>query len=94
MSKGTNSSKVEKGDIIAVKRVGKSPRGFSKALGRSKTVICNYLKCPNKYGTIKPTDKPEKILPQFKRRLFREVKIKKYLNIRIIDISIWFSLQY
>ena len=76
MTKGTKLSEFEKGGIIALKRVGKSQKEISKALGRSKTVICNYLKSPNKNGTRKPTDRPEKLSPQFKRRIVCEVKKK------------------
>ena len=61
MVQGTESSEFEKSEIKALKRVGKSQREISKALGRSKTVICNYLKSPNKHGTRKPTVKPEKL---------------------------------
>ena len=46
--KGTKLSEFEKGEITALKRVGKSQREISKGLGRNKTVICNYLKSPNK----------------------------------------------
>ena len=51
MVKGTKLSEFEKGKITALKRVGKAQREFSKALGRSRTVIYNYLKSPNKYRT-------------------------------------------
>ena len=53
MAKGTKLSEFEKGKIIALKTVRKSHREISKVLGCSKTVICNYLKSPNKYGTRK-----------------------------------------
>ena len=49
-------------------------REISKALGHSKTVICNYLKSPNKYGTRKLTGRSEKLSPQFKRRFVCKVK--------------------
>ena len=62
--------------VTALKRVGKSQREILKVLGRSKTVICNYLKSPYKYGTRKPTGRPEILWPQFKRRNAREVKKK------------------
>ena len=75
MAKGTKLSEFEKGEITALKRVGKSQRDISKVLGRGKTVICNYLKRPNKYGTRRLTIRPE-ISPQFKRRIVREVKKK------------------
>ena len=82
MAKGSKLSEFEKGEITALKRVGKSQREIFKALGCSKTVICNYLKSPNEYGTRKPTDRPEKLSPQFKRRIVCKVKMhKKYWNL-------------
>ena len=62
MTKGTKLSEFEKGEITDPKRVGKSQREISKALGRNKTVICNYVKSPNKYRTRKSTGRPEKII--------------------------------
>ena len=53
MAKGNTLSEFEKGEITALKRVGKSQREVLKALGYSKTVIFHYLKIPNKHGTIK-----------------------------------------
>ena len=53
MPKGSKLSEFEKGKITALKRVEKSEREIFKALGRSKTVIYNYLKRPNKYGKEK-----------------------------------------
>ena len=76
MAKGTKLSEFEKGEISALERVGKFQKEFSKALERSKTVIINFLKTPNKYGTRKPTGRSEKISPEFKRRIVREVKKK------------------
>ena len=76
MAKGTKLPEFEKGEITALKRVGKSEREILKALGCSKTVICNFLKSPNKYGTRKLTGRPEKLSPQFKRRIVCEVKKK------------------
>ena len=69
MAKGTKLSEFENGEITALKRVGISLREISKALGRSKTVIGNYLKSPNKYGTRKATGRPEKLSQQFRRRI-------------------------
>ena len=76
MAKGTKLSEFEKGEITTLKRVGKSQRGILKALGHIKTIICNYLKSPNKYGTRKLSDRPEKLSQQFKRRIVHEVKKK------------------
>ena len=41
MVKGTRLFEFKKGEITALKKVGKSQREISKALGRSKTVIYN-----------------------------------------------------
>ena len=49
----------EKGEFTILKRVGKSQREISKALGHCKTVICNYLKSQNYSRTRKPSDTPE-----------------------------------
>ena len=76
MAKGTKLSEFEICEITAMKRVGKSQKEISKALGRSKTVICNYLESPNKNGTRKPTGWSEKLSPQFKRRVVCKVKKK------------------
>ena len=76
MAKGSKFSEFDKGEITTLKRVVNSQREVLKTLERSKTVICNYLKSPNKYGTRKPTGRPEKLSPQFKRRIVREVKKK------------------
>ena len=95
MAKGTKLPEFEK----ALKRVGKSQKEISKALGRSKTILCNYLKSPNKYGTRKLTGRPEKLSPQFNRRIFREVK-RKTLSTSIFLMLMKFffsskcSLQY
>ena len=48
MAKEAKLCEFEKGEVTALKRVGKSRRKISKALGFSKTVICNYFKNPNK----------------------------------------------
>ena len=51
MAKRTKLSEFEKGKITALKRVRKSRKEIVKALGHNKTMIWNYLKSPNKYGT-------------------------------------------
>ena len=76
MAKGNELFKFKIDEIIALKRVKTSQREISKAFGRSKIVICIYLKSSNKYGTKKMTSKPEKLPPQFKRRVVHEVKRK------------------
>ena len=73
--------------MTALKRVGKSQREISKALRRSNSAICNYLQSPNEYGTRKPTGRPEKLSPQFKRKIVHEVKKENVVSIKNIEIS-------
>ena len=80
MTKGTKLFEIEKGQSIARKRVGKSQRDILKALRHSKTVICNFLKSLNRYGTRKPIGRPEKLSLEFKRRIVREEKSKHHLH--------------
>ena len=77
MAKGAKLSEFEKGKITA-------QREILKVLGCSKTIICNYLKSPNKYGARKPSGKPEKLSPQFRRRIVREVKKKTSWTSKIL----------
>ena len=63
MAKENKLFEFEECEISALKRVRKSRREISKALGRNKTIICNYLKSLNKYGTRKPTVRPQKLSP-------------------------------
>ena len=84
MSKGNKLSEFVKAKITALKRVGESQRKISEALGLIKTVIYNYLKSPNKYGTRKSTGRPKKLSPQFKRRTLNEVKKKTLSTLKIL----------
>ena len=76
MAQGTKLSEFEKGKITALKRIRKPQKEILKALGCSKTIICNYLKNWNKYGTRKLTGRSEKLSPQLKRRIVHKVKKK------------------
>ena len=92
MAKGTKLSEFAKGTITALKKsenLREKFRNFSL-----KTVICNYLKSPNKYGTRKSTGRPEKISPQFKRTIVYEEIRKLKKDIKKIEISCGCSLQY
>ena len=88
MAKGSKVSEFEKGEITALKSVRKSEREILKSLGRSNTIICNYLKSPNKYGTTKLSGRPEKLSPQCNRRIVCKVKKENFINIKNIEISI------
>ena len=88
MAKGIKLSEFEKGEITPLKRVGKSQKEISKALGRSRTVICNYLKSTNKYETSKPTGRREELKK-------KELKKKEnFVNVKNSEISTRCFLQY
>ena len=88
MAKGTKLSEFEKGEITALKRVRKPQREILKALGCSKTVICNYLKSPNKYEARKPTDRLEKLSSQFLEKNCSRNKKENFVNMKNIENSI------
>ena len=93
MAKGIKLSEFQKSDITPLKKFSNSHREISKSLGCSKTAICNYLKIPIKCGIWKPTGRPEKLSPKFKRTV-RELKKKKIVNIKNHEIARRCSLQY
>ena len=66
MAKGTKLYESVKDEITSLKRVRKSQRIISNVLGRSKTIICNYLKSPNKNRARKRTGRSETLSRQFK----------------------------
>ena len=76
MTKGTKLSDFEKGEITARISVGKSLREISKALGRSKTVICYYVKSPYKNETRNPTDRSKNYHHNSREELFAKKKRK------------------
>ena len=88
MAKGTKLFAFEKDEIRVLKRIGKSRRKILKTFERYKTVICNYLKGPNKYRTRKPTGRPEKLSPQFNRRIVREVQKKTSSTSKILKFQV------
>ena len=84
MALRTKLFEFEKGEITALKSFGKSQREISKAFECSKTILCNYLKSPNKYGARKLNGRPEKLSPQFKTRIVRRVKLKTSSTSKIL----------
>ena len=62
----------EKGQDSVHKLEGKSISFMASELSRSGTVVRNYLKDPESYGTRKCPGRPPKITNTARRRLFRE----------------------
>ena len=92
MAKGTKLSEYEKSKITALKRVGKSQGEISEALGRSKSIFCNYMKIPNKYGTKKKKKKNDgqarKIVISIQKKNCSRSKKANFVNIEKIFKSL------
>ena len=71
MAKAKKLSLVERGRIVELHKQGLSQRAIAAKVGRSKTVILNFLKDPEGYGTKKSNGKPKKISPALSRRIRR-----------------------
>lgn len=91
MARGQKLSDIEKGQIIVYKRDGKTNRQIAGLLGRSPTLIDNYVNDPVGYGTRKSTGRPSKVSERDKRRICREASnsvkscstIKKELGLNV-----------
>lgn len=69
MPKGTRLSDYEKGQIRALSDSGSSVSEISRQIGRSRTVITNFLADSLNYGTQKSTGRPPALTPRAKRRI-------------------------
>lgn len=74
MAKGTKLTDFERGRIIELRKQGLSQRAIAAEVGRSKTVILNFLKDPESYGRKKSSGRPKKISPVLSRRIRRTVR--------------------
>lgn len=91
MGIGTNLSEYEKGQIAAFHQQGLSCRQIQQLIGRSKTVINNFLRDPANYGTRKSTGRPSKVSDRDKRQIIRKASnsvascsnIKKDLGLEV-----------
>jgi len=76
MPKGIELNDNEKGQIIAFKKTGLSNRQIARRLGRSKTVVWNFLKKGDAYGEHKRSGRPSKLNKRLKRRILNDVTNK------------------
>ncbi|CDF34225.1 unnamed protein product [Chondrus crispus] len=72
MPKGKQLTDVEKGQILVLHNECLSIREIAESISRSKTVVHNFLKNPPAYGSKKRTERPPKLTPALRRRVFRE----------------------
>lgn len=91
MAKGSKLSEKEKGKIDAYRDVGKSNREIEHLLGRSPTVVDNYVNDPDNYGKKKIRGITKKLSDRDTRRICREAsnstkrcsQIKRDLNLNV-----------
>lgn len=69
MAKAKKLSLFERGRVVELHKQGLSQRAIAAEVGRSKTVIWNFLNDPEGYGTKKSSGRPKKISPALSRRI-------------------------
>uniref|UniRef100_A0AAQ5XD73 Transposase IS30-like HTH domain-containing protein n=1 Tax=Amphiprion ocellaris TaxID=80972 RepID=A0AAQ5XD73_AMPOC len=69
MAKAKKLSLLERGQIVELHKQGLSQCAIAAEVGRSKTVILNFLKDPEHYGTKKSSGRPKKMTPGLSRRI-------------------------
>ena len=73
MPKANELSEFERGRIVELHKQGLSQRAIAAEVHRSKTVICNFLKDHESYGTVKSSGRPKKKSPALGKRIIRVV---------------------
>ena len=84
MPKASKLSEFERGRIVELHKQGLSQRAIAAEVHRSKTVICNFLKDPESYGTAKSSGRPTKISPALSRIIKRVVSHDRGRSSRLI----------
>ncbi|KFM58041.1 Transposable element Tc3 transposase, partial [Stegodyphus mimosarum] len=87
MAKGTKLTDRERGEIEALSSTGMSSRAIAIKIGRSKTVVNNFLKLKDDYGK-KNTGGRAKALPsRDERRVCQLVSTEKYSTRKLISTT-------
>jgi len=77
MPKGKHLSNFEKGQIMAFHHECWGLSSIADELGRSRTVIGNFLRNPDGYGAKKRSGRPQKLSKYHQRRIIREATVNK-----------------
>jgi transposase len=91
MGRGKSLTDVEMGQILVLSGEGKGHRYIANKVGRSKTVVTNFLRNPEKYGKNYETNKPTKTTTRDVRLIFRETRKGKIGSkgiVSALDLSI------
>ena len=67
-------STYKQGRIVELQRRGLSQRAIANEIGRSRTVIANFIKNPDAYASKKSSSRPIKISSSLDRHIRREIK--------------------
>ena len=87
MPRGLKLNEREKGLIDGYKQSGKSNRAIASLLGRSPTVIGNYVRHPDTYGTAKRLGRPLQVTERVKRSIIRHL-LKRKSSVRKVAASL------
>jgi len=80
MPRAAKLSQLERGRIVELQKQGLPQRAIAAEVGRSKTVVYNFLRDPDIYGKSKSSGRPKTISPTLGRRIKRVARAK-YLKI-------------
>ena len=64
----------EQGCMVELHQQGRSCRDIAAELGRSKTAVNNFLRCPEAYRTKKSTCRPKNLSQQAKNAVLRSAR--------------------
>ena len=79
----------ERGQIEAFRQANYSIREIGKELNWSKTIVWNYLKAPEEYGTKNNHGRPKKLTVLHQRLLvnFQQIKLEVKLIWKFVNVQ-------
>jgi len=101
MPRGKELTEFEKGEITGFATAGKSSREIGDLIGRSKTVVNNYLKLRENYGSKKRSGRKSSLTPRDKRGILRLASTEEYsvpqiksaMNLKQHKQTIWRTIN-
>ena len=84
MERASKLSPFEQGCMVELHQQGRSCRDIAAELGRSKTAVNNFLRCPEAYRMKKSTGRLKKLSQRAKNAVLRSVRRSSGLSARQI----------
>ena len=84
MGRASKLSPFKQGRIVELHQQGRSCQDIAAELGRGKTAVNNFLRCPEAYGTKKSTGRPKKLSQRAKNAILRSAWQSSGLSARQI----------